>query len=86
MLNSLYFTLNRCQGTGFGNFVVHEVVLRASFLSETRSFYPAPSSNSLHFTRHVIDRYAVCKLDFSNWWIIELIKLGNFIKCQIGGA
>lgn len=28
MLNSLYFTLNHCQGTGFGNFVVHEEVLR----------------------------------------------------------
>ncbi|RXH93772.1 hypothetical protein DVH24_015839 [Malus domestica] len=27
------------------------------------SFYPAPSSNSLHFTLQVIDHYAVCKLE-----------------------
>ncbi|KAM1373943.1 hypothetical protein ACFX2I_024571 [Malus domestica] len=28
MLNSLYFTLNHCQGTAFGNMVVHEEVLQ----------------------------------------------------------
>nr|XP_028960289.1 uncharacterized protein LOC103409459 isoform X3 [Malus domestica] len=35
------------------------------------------------FSGMVIDRYAVCKLGFSNWWIIELIKLVKLVEHEL---